>query len=119
MSVAPTFTLSNFGEGILADTTDSNDGVIKYLLYQDPNGYFEDYQEWVESHTSTATDIEKADAATYSSYVLRLECDFAYSGNTNLQRSTCCMFSETKGGLCLMAGDDEATWKFAMLTASE
>ena len=51
---APTFTLVNYSSSVEV-ILDSNNTNIKYFIYADENGYFEDYYDWVQDNSSTVT----------------------------------------------------------------
>ena len=112
---APTITLSNFGAGVAAEDSDNTivGQYFSYLLYKDPDGQFDDYYEWVNNSNNSPTAIEIADAATYSDYVLRMDCNLATPYPNNLQRSVFCMHAseDALGGICIASGDTEDTWK--------
>ena len=92
MSV-PTFTLVNYGTGNVIGATDDWNSSIKYLLYSDPNGYFEDYYEWVQDSSNNPTTVQQNDADWYSNYVLRLECDLSTVSSNKRLESGCCIRS--------------------------
>ena len=116
----PTFTLVNYQTGVdpnfAADTK-----YMKYLLYADPNGYFEDYYDWAQDSNNSPTTLQTNNANNYSSYVLRLECDFATltsEFDTRRPYSACCVVQDDPdddainfGGYCIAAGATGSEWK--------
>ena len=54
---APTFTLVNYSSShaVTLDNSDTTDNNIKYFIYSDENGYFEDYYDWVQDNPNTVT----------------------------------------------------------------
>ena len=119
---APTFTLVNYSSShdVTLDTSNTN---IKYFIYSDENGYFEDYYDWVQDNPTTVTSYQQADADEYSSYVLRLECDFSptpFSSSNRVYASCCIENQQTvadaagateRMAICLVAGEDGTSYK--------
>ena len=110
----PTLSFFNNAAGNVI-TGVASDQYFKYLIYADPYLQFTEYSVWVnDTGTTTETDLDKLntwttiDAAVsgFSDYILRFECNFQNEASPD--GAACCWKHDTKGMICLRAGDAAA-----------
>ena len=95
---APEITLLN-SQPMTAVFTDTG-AQFSYKLFAD-SFYFENWTDWVNDSVNKPTNTQKANAAAYSSYVLKFYCQLARQHNA-------CGFKHAEHGAIFISSDDAA-----------